>query len=309
MLDPEWITAHHHEFDLLHLHFGFDAADPPGLRRWTDLLRAYDIPLVLTVHDLTNPHLLDTASHRANLDVLVPAAAELITLTHRAAAEIRRRWARRATVIPHPHIVPFERIGRPRPAHDGFVIGVHAKSLRANIDPLPIIGPLLDALPSLPRATLRLDVHPELMDRADHDPRAMALRSWISEHRAHPQFQLAVHPRFTDAQLWDYLEGIDVCVLPYRFGTHSGWLEACVDLGTEAVVPSLGCYADQHGHPVFGPDTTGLIEAVRATYAGEARARPVRPDRQQQRREIAAGHDIVYRRAMISGPRRHPMSR
>ena len=34
-------------------------------------------------------------------------------------------------------------------------------------------------------------------------------------------------------------------VLPYRFGTHSGWLEACRDLGTTVVAPDCGYYADQ----------------------------------------------------------------
>ena len=35
-------------------------------------------------------------------------------------------------------------------------------------------------------------------------------------------------------------------VLPYRFGTHSGWLEACFDLGTAVIAPSCGFYRQQH---------------------------------------------------------------
>ena len=296
MLEPEWIEANHDRVDLVHLHFGFDAADPPGLRRWIETLGAHHIPLVMTVHDLTNPHFVDSTAHRANLDELVPAAAELITLTDRAARQIERQWSRRATVIPHPHIVPFGRMIRPRRPHRGFVIGVHGKSLRANIDPLPIVSRLLPDLSTMPAATLRLDLHPDVMDQTNDDSRAVALRCWLSEHGNHPQLDLSVHPRFTDAQLWDYLQGIDVCVLPYRFGTHSGWLEACVDLGTEVLVPSVGCYSGQHGHPAFGPGTTGLAEAVRAAYVG--RARTGRPDRRAQRHEIAVRHEAVYRQAL-----------
>jgi len=48
-----------------------------------------------------------------------------------------------------------------------------------------------------------------------------------------------------DAELWTYLAGLDVSVLPYRFGTHSGWLEACRDLGTTVIVPSCGYFAEQ----------------------------------------------------------------
>ncbi|MGN6613238.1 MAG: PaaI family thioesterase, partial [Angustibacter sp.] len=56
---------------------------------------------------------------------------------------------------------------------------------------------------------------------------------------------LHVHDYFTDEELWAYLQGLDVSVLPYRFGTHSGWLEACHDLGTWVVAPDCGFYAEQ----------------------------------------------------------------
>ena len=53
-----------------------------------------------------------------------------------------------------------------------------------------------------------------------------------SEH-AQPagELDLRVHDFLADDALWDYLAVLDVSVLPYRFGTHSGWLEACRDLG------------------------------------------------------------------------------
>src|SRR6478735_7553119 len=38
MLDPDWITGHRNEFDLVHLHFGFDAVKPVELQRWIDEL-------------------------------------------------------------------------------------------------------------------------------------------------------------------------------------------------------------------------------------------------------------------------------
>ena len=54
-----------------------------------------------------------------------------------------------------------------------------------------------------------------------------------------------MHDYFTDDELWDYLSSLDVSVLPYRFGTHSGWLEACFDLGTIVLAPDCGYYAEQ----------------------------------------------------------------
>ena len=92
----------------------------------------------LTVHDLRNPHHHERDLHDAQLGVLVEAADAVLTLTPGAAAEIAERWGREALVVPHPHVVDGAAALRVRgPAHDGFVIGVHAKSLRAGMDPLP----------------------------------------------------------------------------------------------------------------------------------------------------------------------------
>ena len=51
---------------------------------------------------------------------------------------------------------------------------------------------------------------------------------------------------------------LDVSVLPYRFGTHSGWLEACFDLGTAVVAPSCGFYAEQRPCTDLPPRRDGL---------------------------------------------------
>jgi hypothetical protein len=117
------------------------------------------------------------------------------------------------------------------------------------------------------------------------------------------RWNIRVHPMFTDEELWRYLRGIYVYVLPYRFGTHSGWLEACVDVGTGVLVPDVGCYADQHGHPSFGRsgdeiDVAGLAELVGRLHADRSAATPVSPDRLAQRRRIARAHAAIYSRAL-----------
>src|SRR6185312_205937 len=120
---------------VFHLHFGYDDRTPAQLAALVAALRAHRRPLVVTVHDLRNPHHSDPAAHTAALDVLVPAADALITLTPGAAATIAERWGRAAEVVAHPHVLELPEVGRDRPAHDGFVVGVHAKSVRANTDP------------------------------------------------------------------------------------------------------------------------------------------------------------------------------
>lgn len=92
LLSPAWIHDNADSFDLFHIHFGFDALAPQDLRAVVEELRRHHKPLIYTVHDLQNPHHLERSAHAAALDVLIPAATELITLTDGACAEIRALW-------------------------------------------------------------------------------------------------------------------------------------------------------------------------------------------------------------------------
>jgi hypothetical protein len=113
--------------------------------------------------------------------------------------------------------------------------------------------------------------------------------------------QVRVHPYFTDQQLWDYLWSLDVSVLPYAWGTHSGWLEACYDLGTAVVAPSCGHYGDQRDCAVFLLDEEGLDGQSLVLAVEHARERqPVRPtwpERLIERNRLARAHLGIYARA------------
>ncbi|GAA5108713.1 glycosyltransferase [Nocardia iowensis] len=301
MLDPQWIRRNHHRFDVFHIHFGFDSVETDVLADIVGELRDHDKPLVYTVHDLRNPHQPDPRGHRAQLDVLIPAADELITLTPGAAAEIEKRWGRIPQVLSHPHVVKRGLIEAPRSNEQRFVLGVHAKSLRANMDPLPVLDVLAETIRSLPDAVLRIDLHDELFEPGNHwyDPDTGAA---LVDFGRRDGVDVRVHEYFTDSQLWQYLSSLTASLLPYRFGTHSGWLEACYDLGTAVIVPSCGYYGQQRPCAVFDFDEThfdaeSLGRAVRAVYEGRA-GRADWPSRRAERAELAAAHRHIYEQVL-----------
>jgi hypothetical protein len=166
-----------------------------------------------------------------------------------------------------------------------------------------VVAALSRATSELPGARLRVDLHDEVSTPGGH---------WYAPHKASrlreladrwEHVELAEHPYFTDEELWDYLGAIDVSVLPYRFGTHSGWLEACYDLGTTVVAPDCGFYADQrpclsYGHDETGLDAGSLTGAVRAAYARRPRWRATPEGRMRERRGLARRHRVVYERAL-----------
>jgi len=301
MLEAAWVHAHADAFDVMHVHFGFDHQPPDALRQLTDALREHRKPFVLTVHDLRNPHHGEPELHDAQLRVLVSAADAVITLTPGAAAEIRRRWGRGAQVLPHPHVVDEPTLSRRRGEHDGFVIGVHVKSLRANLDPLPVIERIVGDLDRMPGASLRVDAHTDVM-RHDGRPHQQRVATGLARLAAEGRIDLHVHDYFTDDELWDYLSSLDVSVLPYRFGTHSGWLEACFDLGTIVLAPDCGYYAEQRPCVTYAvPGTVRasgeaptLTAALRRVYEERPTWRADPAARQAERRALAEAHEAIY---------------
>ncbi len=301
MLRPEWAATA--DFDVFHLHFGFDACDPAELAELVATLRRRGKPFVFTVHDLRNPHHLSREAHDAQLDVLVPAADALVTLTHGAASEIRRRWGREAAVIPHPHVVELEdisRFRRDRPAVGGqFRVGLHVKSLRPSMAPLRILPALVRAVADLPDAVLQVNAHHDVMD-VDGQRRDDDLADYLQRSAASGDLDLRVHDFLPDDALWAYLASLDVSVLPYRFGTHSGWMEACRDLGTTVVAPTCGFYAEQgpvlsylHDEDRYDPD--GLAAAICTAYWDRPTYGTTVEQRRDQRGLVAATHDELYR--------------
>ncbi|WP_142271251.1 glycosyltransferase family 4 protein [Mycobacterium sp. AT1] len=251
LLDPEYLRHHVGTFDVLHVHFGFEAVSVDALREVVDVLDQNGVPLVLTVHDLHNPHFADRTQHLARLNVLVPAAAVVVTLTDGAAAEIRRRWGRDAVVLPHPHVLPIDAVGPARPSRHDPVVAVHGKALRANIRPWPILDALLGG--DLPNHRVRLDLDDEAMAVAGTADRVERCRRAGVDVR--------VHRRFSDTELIGYLTEVDLAVLPYVFGTHSGWVEAFHDAGTTVLTPDCGFFTEQHGTLEYGYGPDGLDEA------------------------------------------------
>lgn len=298
-LDPDWVEAHADEVDVVHLHFGFDASTPAELSRWTAALDAAGIPLVLTVHDIVNPHFVDQAEHLARLDVLVAGASALVTLTPGAARWIRERWHREAAVVAHPHVAPLPLVGRRRaPAAGRFVAGLHLKSLRTNVEAEPVIDALVSAVAPLPGAELVVSVHREVL-ASDHG-RGRDLRRALERFERAGALRVDPHHRHDDDALWSYLQGLDLSVMPYAFGTHSGWVEACRDLGTPVLAPRTGLWVEQQ--PVWsfgwpsgqGPDRGEIARAVRQVHRDRPRWQASRAQRSEQQRRAAAWHEQLY---------------
>jgi len=295
VIDPAWVRANAAAFDCVHTHFGLTDVDLPTLRAWRDALRAAGRPHVHTVHDLANPHVADQAHHCRQLDLLVGEADGLVTLTGCAADEVEHRWGRRPAVIPHPHIVALDQVGAPRQAGRPLVVGVHLKDLRAAIHH-ELCEVLAEVVAADDRFALRIDVYPPAIGRRpDVGERLRRL--------AEVGVDVRLRPYCADEEFDAYVREIDVSVLPYRWGTHSGWAEACLDVGTQVVAPAGTCIADQHPSiqavDLAAPDVAHRLTAVLDRCAAAPRGGAwTREGRTAQRQAIAAAHAELYRQVV-----------
>ncbi|RBY90215.1 glycosyltransferase family 1 protein [Blastococcus sp. TBT05-19] len=303
-LSPTWVAANSASFDVLHVHFGFEGRTPDQLRELVAALRAAGRGLVLTVHDLENPHFSRQDGHDRLLDVLVPAADALVTLTPGAAEEVRRRWGRRAAIVPHPHVAPLHEIGVPRPDRPRRVVGLHLKSLRANLMAQPVLRSLIRAVDLLPRTVLRVDVHAEALapDFPRHDA---GLVRELHEAAGSGALDLRVHGRFDDADLLAYLRELDVSVLAYGHGTHSGWLELCHDVGTPVVAGRVGFLHQQRALvQVDLHDPGALAAGLERAMSGPPASAATAADRLAERLEVATVHRDLYQRVVAGATQR-----
>lgn len=264
--------------DVVHLHFGFEHLRREELARWLADLAEARIALVHTVHDLDNPHLVDQARFHDHVRRLVAASAVVMTLTPAAAAIVRRDHGRDAVVVAHPHVVPLGALaGRRRDDAATSGVFVHASTLRPNVDD-ELIARLARASASL--GGLRVHVR----SSAPGD-RRRRLQELLHDTGA----TLEVGDRLSDDELWQRLETARVVALPYRWGTHSGLLEAAHDLGTPTIAPSFGGYADQGAH-VF--DVADLRSSLRRAIG--SRPTVTIDDRLAVRRQSAEVHRSSY---------------
>ena len=300
MLDPTWIRAH--DFDVFHVQFGFDAWSPDRLEEIARAVHDTGRALVHTVHDLRNPHHDTRDLHDAQLAVLLRHADAVLTLTDGAADEVAERFGRRPEVVPHPHVVELETLERfagAGPHREGpFRVGLHVKSLRASMDPMALLPTLLRTVRDLD-GVLQVNGHHDVLTEGGPAYDA-ELAGLLRDAERRGEVELVVHDFLSDADLWEYLRSLDVSVLPYRYGTHSGWLEACRDLGTAVVAPTCGYYADQGPVHSYVLDEDQFVAASLESALHDAHdAGPVAPlavqERREQRQQVAEAHRRVYR--------------
>lgn len=307
VLLPAWLEAHAGEIDLVHLHFGSESYSADDLAATVDTLQRLELPLVYTVHDLENPQLSAQEPHRAALAVLIAGANELITLTSSTAAEVERDYGRASDVIAHPTLVEDDALPLGSPSTTTRV-GVHLRDLRPNIDGVATTATLVRAVADLRAQGAAV----EAVVRMNENVRdADAAASIDALARTADGVRLERAARLDDDALAAWIADLDVCLLPYTHGTHSGWAELCYDLAVPVAGTRVGHVGSQHpgdfhtyglGDPLSLEraivDATAPAWSVPGSAARAAEVARRRTERREERERVRQAHVALYRRSL-----------
>jgi GT2 family glycosyltransferase len=292
LFDPVELTARAGDIDVVHVHFAYEHLQRAELEKWLETLHELQIPLVLTVHDLHNPHQRDPTHHLEQLQLLGTAAARVVTLTDDAARACAALLDRPVEVAVHPTLL--DTVPPPDAAAAKRGVLVPLKALRANVvDAVRLIEAVADAARQAGEPT-RVLLEPSTADRPEYAP--------LQQLADTGAIELLLEPYLPEDALLASVAATRVLVLPYRFGTHSGWVELARDLGTRVVAPDCGSYPAQNPDVVVygnnerdGLDADSLASAVRRACEQDAPAPARRAARLAQRDLVRAFHDQLYR--------------
>lgn len=307
VFEPGWLDANLDEAQVVHVHGVPPRMTPAQVAGAVDAVQSAGRPLVVTAYHLSDPSGLDDENFAAQLDVLIPRADEVFTITEPAREEMQRRWQVDATVLPHPHVVDFVRMRRDRAdrRRGPFVVGAHLGSLRLPGDPVKVVDALASAAAEVPQVRLEVHVHDHLLDSDStrYDP--VTIRE-IERIVTRAGGNLRAHRPMTDAQLWDHLFSLDASFVPPLNGSHSIWPEACYDLGTQVVMPADSHAAAQRAVTTYlagsdgVPDVDSLHKAIHQAREQDAGWRADPAARWKERVRIAESHRTSYEKLLAS---------
>lgn len=303
--EASWLDHHLADVDIVHVQAITPGQTPQDVAAAVAAVRAHTTPLVVTGYHLSDPSGADPQAYAEAMDVLVPAADAVVTLTESAAEEMRRRWAVDPVVLPHPHAVDFVRMRQQRPARrrGQFLVGAHLATLRVPTDPVLLVDALSRAVRGIEDARLVVHAHETVTDPGSATYSPTAIREIDRLVRA-AGGALRLHRPFSESQLWDHLFSLDVSVVPGLYGSHSVWPEACADLGTQALLPAGSHAAEQRPCLTYEQDDDvdalgdSLAKALWTASEQGCQWRADPEERWAERVKVAEGLRGVYERLL-----------
>lgn len=234
-------------FDLLHIH-SVELTPLETLHMALERCKRDKKGIVLTVHDTKPVFSQDSVAHNIALKMCVEAGAQTSTLTKGAQKEIESDLgiaSSNITVIPHGAVLPVDdhkwHLGRQSNDSLTCIFGMYG-GFRPNRD---LLTPSVNIAFGLPELDAKLVILTRAISPIEVRQNE-EMRMLIQLANSSKRIDLRIFPFPSDNQIAEFLLGVDILIMPYRWGTHSGQLELAFDLGVVPVISDVGYYCDQY---------------------------------------------------------------
>lgn len=241
-----WIEQHDSLgfFDVLHIQ-SLELAAIPTIQCVLEKCARKRKGIVVSIHETEPMFPNEGSDFPARVRLACSFAKSAITLTACAARKIVDQFGidrRMVRVVPHGLVLP--------PSHSLW----HLEPERNSQCTIGMFGgfrpnrSFLTAAVNALRGMGSADLRVRLLSRGLSPIELVASsEAWqlaslaACDHR----LEFDVRPFPSDDEIAEFVHALDILVLPYLYGTHSGQLELAMDLGVPVIIPDLGCFKAQ----------------------------------------------------------------
>jgi len=256
----------------------------------------------------------------ARVRLISELASCIVTLTTSARRDIMERYGipeSKLRVVPHGPVLPLSHpLWRAQPGRNSrCTIGMFG-GFRPNRS---FLAGAVNALYGLSSAEILVRLLTRGLNPVELAP-GSEVWQFASLAATDPRLVLELLPFPSDDEIASFVHSLDILLLPYLYGTHSGQLELAMDLGVPVVIPDIGCYRAQwelHSSLVPEPHwftySPGdpysfggpFLEALRDAHARWSRGQPPAFDRaafhavrEREQGTLLEAHRVIYSQAV-----------
>ena len=305
-------------FDVLHVQ-SVELAKISAIQKTLDRCVADRKSIVVTVHDVEPLFPEDGEDFVSRVRLVCHFASAVIALTKRSGEEIAKRFGvvgEKVQVVPHGPVLSLRHAlwKKKRKRNRLFTVGMFG-GVRPNRS---FLAAAVNALYGLESQDVRVRILSRGLNPIELGPASEALELVALAGRD-ARLSLELLPFPSDDEIARFVHSLDLLVLPYLCGTHSGQLELAFDLGVPVVAPAFGCYRDQwrlhqdslsepfwlESNPA-DPYSYGapMLATLRAAHTGwrkkkiTTRKARFAADRRREQEAILRAHADIYARAI-----------
>ena len=300
----EFIKKTHspNSYDIVHIHFSFDKIKIKTLGELLKYFKSKNKMIVWTIHSRESQRLRNLGNGRYQ-KLLWLFSDSVITLTQGCKDWIQKNFGnnKKINVIPHGYIANpgiVKDICRKNSKEQNMIVYLVGE-FRENKEYVESIIQILQC-GAFKNIKLKLIFKPIQLysdkNKEVIDQKKIIFWNIIKD----PRVEIISLPEISNEIIFRNFAKAHTCILPYKWGTHSGQIELARDFGCNIVASNVGFYKEQskdviiYGEGIYSkPDAKNFTEALIKSFS--KKTKPIsKTERVKEHNYIIKKHEEIY---------------